>query len=78
MYCVYLLKCKDGKIYTGCTHNLDKRLDRHQRGHVSFTRDRLPVELLSYTAFPNKYKAYEFEKYLKSGSGRAFMKRHLI
>jgi len=30
-----------------------------------------------YFAIPNKYKAFEFEKYLKSGSGRAFIKKHL-
>ena len=31
-----------------------------------------------FVAFPDKYKAYEFEKYLKSGSGRAFRTFHLI
>jgi len=35
-------------------------------------------ELISYTAFTDKYRAYEFEKYLKSGSGRAFLKKHLV
>ena len=29
-------------------------------------------------AISDKYKAYEFEKYLKSGSGRAFIKKHFI
>ena len=32
----------------------------------------------TYIAFNNKYKAYDFEKYLKSGSGRAFAKKRLI
>gem|GEM_PF-5744630 len=31
----------------------------------------------SYFAIPDKYKSFEFEKYLKSGSGRAFIKKHL-
>ena len=53
-------------------------MDRHQKGQVPATAPRLPVELISYTAIADKYKAFEFEKYLKSGSGRAFIKKHLI
>lgn len=77
MWYVYILKCDDGKNYTGCTSNMDGRLKRHQDGYVEYTKSRLPVELICYTAFKDKYKAYDFEKYLKSGSGRAFAKRHL-
>jgi len=77
-YFVYILKCNDGKSYTGCTDNLEERLTRHQKGYVPATKDRLPIELVAYIAFLNKYKAYEFEKYLKSGSGRAFLKRHFL
>lgn len=45
-------------------------------GQVSATANRLPVELSFYFAIDDKYKAFEFEKYLKSGSGRAFLKKH--
>ncbi|MEQ9591641.1 MAG: GIY-YIG nuclease family protein [Cyclobacteriaceae bacterium] len=75
---MYILKCADGSTYTGCTNNLERRVDRHNKGYVQHTKTRVPVEILTYVAFPNKYKAYEFEKYLKSGSGRAFTKRHLL
>jgi putative endonuclease len=78
MYYVYILLCSDQKPYTGCTNNLKDRLKRHQTGNIPATKDRLPVELLLYFAFKNKYKAFDFEKYLKSGSGRAFLKKHLI
>ena len=78
MYYVYILKCSDGKPYTGCTDNLKDRLNRHQSGWVPATKDRLPVELEAYFAFKDKYKAFNFEKYLKSGSGRAFLKKHFI
>ena len=77
MYYVYLLRCSDGSPYTGCTENIDERLQRHNSGYVPATKERRPVELMSYFAIANKYKAFEFEKYLKSGSGRAFIKRHL-
>ncbi len=78
MYYVYILKCANGHPYTGCTENIDERLNRHNSGHVSATSGKLPVELITYTAFKDKYRAFEFEKYLKSGSGRAFMNKHFI
>ncbi len=77
MYYVYGLKCKDGH-YIGCTGNLKERLEKHRKGYVSATANRLPVKLVFYFAISDKYKAFEFEKYLKSGSGRAFIKRHIL
>lgn len=76
MYYVYCLKCGDG-FYTGCTGDLKERVRRHMIGQVEATRERAPVSLIWYCGFTEKYKAYAFEKYLKSGSGRAFLKRHI-
>ncbi|GAB4243625.1 MAG: hypothetical protein Tsb0034_21510 [Ekhidna sp.] len=78
MWFVYILRCADGTYYTGCTKDLDQRLIRHNRGEVTYTSKRLPIQLVNYTAFQDKYKAYNYEKYLKSGSGCAFRNRHLI
>ncbi|MBL4657811.1 MAG: GIY-YIG nuclease family protein [Flavobacteriales bacterium] len=78
MWKVYMVKCNDGTIYTGCTNNIDDRLNRHGKGEISYTRTRLPVDLITYIAFSNKYKAYEFEKYLKSGSGKAFANKRFL
>ncbi|MEI7890353.1 MAG: GIY-YIG nuclease family protein [bacterium] len=75
-YFVYILACNDKKPYTGCSANLKERLELHKNGNVPATKNRLPVKLVSYVAFKDKYKAFEFEKYLKSGSGRAFARRH--
>jgi putative endonuclease len=75
---VYVIKCSDGSYYTGCTHNLEERLARHSLGQIQYTKLRLPVELVTYVAFTNKYKAFEFEKYLKSGSGIAIRNKHLL
>ncbi len=77
-YSVYILKCSDGTYYTGCTNNLDDRMRRHNKGEVSYTSSRLPFELVTYTVFHDKYKAYQFEKYLKSGSGMAFRNKRLV
>jgi predicted GIY-YIG superfamily endonuclease len=76
MHYVYILKCADGKPYTGCTENLKERIERHKNGYVPATASRLPLKLHFYFAIQDKYKAFEFEKYLKSGSGRAFLNKH--
>ena len=78
MYYVYVLKCKEGNIYTGCTYDLKERIERHKKGYVIATKERRPVELIHYSAFKDKYKAFEFEIYLKSGSGRAFIRKHFL
>ena len=78
MWYVYILKCSDNSHYTGCTNNLDDRLERHLKGYVHYTKNRLPMALICFIAFSNKYKAYNFEKYLKSGSGMAFRKKRLV
>ena len=78
MYTVYILKCSDEKPYTGCTENLEERLQRHNNGYVPATENRRPIRLVTYIVFDDKYKAFRFEKYLKSGSGRAFINKHLI
>jgi len=77
MWYVYILRCNDGSCYTGCTNNLKDKIVRHNKGQVHYTKDKLPVKLITYIAFTDKYKTYEFEKYLKSGSGRAFMYKRL-
>jgi predicted GIY-YIG superfamily endonuclease len=75
-YYVYILKCADDKLYIGCTKNLKERLERHKKGQIPSTKYRLPIKLVSYFAFSNKYAAFNFEKYLKTGSGRAFINNH--
>jgi putative endonuclease len=77
-YAVYILKCAKGKHYAGFTSNIHKRLMAHSQGKVSFTKDKLPVELVHLSLFTNKQKAYDFERYLKTGSGAAFRNRRLL
>lgn len=78
MQTVYILKCSDGTFYYGCTSDLKSRLIRHLNGKVSYTSERLPVEVVTYIVFSEKWKAFKFEKYLKSGSGRAFLRKRLV
>ena len=77
MHYVYSLRCRDG-YYIGCTDNLEERLEKHRRGYVPATARRLPVNLALFFAVEDRYMAFKFEKYLKSGSGRAFLKKHFM
>ncbi len=79
MYYTYILKSlKDNGIYTGYTTDIDDRLNRHFKGQVTATKNRLPLELVVYFTFLDKSKATKFERYLKIGSGRAFINKHFI
>jgi putative endonuclease len=78
MWYVYILLCADSSPYVGCTNDIDRRISDHNSHKVHYTKDKLPISIITYIAFPNKYKAFEFEKYLKTGSGIAFRNRHLI
>ncbi len=78
MHYVYILKCSDKKTYIRCTNDLKVRLRHHHNGYVKSTKARLPIDLINYIAFKDKEKAFLFEKYLKSGSGKAFSIKHFL
>lgn len=63
---VYLLRCRDGSLYTGWTVNLERRLDRHRAGVASrYTASRLPVELALAIAMPDRTAARREEARIK-------------
>jgi putative endonuclease len=80
MYYVYLLKSFSypEQTYTGYTENLRNRLDDHNSGRSPHTSKFTPWKLVCYHAFESKQKALEFEKYLKSGSGKAFANKRFL
>lgn len=65
-----------GRRYVGLTEDLRARLEKHNRGEVLHTSKYLPWAIDSAHAFRDREKAAEFELYLKSHSGREFVKRH--
>jgi predicted GIY-YIG superfamily endonuclease len=75
---VYVLQSSEypDRHYIGCTADLKRRVSDHNRGESAHTKKFAPWNLISYIAFSNSDKADKFEVYLKSGSGRAFAKRH--
>ena len=79
MYFVYILKSvKDNSRYIGATSNLKQRLQDHNSEGNKYTTSKRPWKILWYCVFPDKEKAYLFERYLKSSSGYAFSKKRLF
>ena len=75
---VYVLKNSDQnpKFYVGLTSNVGGRLADHNTGRCPHTASRRPWHLHVVVEFSDEDTAVRFERYLKSGSGRAFAKRH--
>jgi predicted GIY-YIG superfamily endonuclease len=81
MYYAYILKLSNNKYYVGSTSNLSNlknRMKKHEKGSVPSTSKYSPQELVWYSAFKNKEKALQFEKYLKTASGKVFRNKRLI
>ena len=64
------------RFYTGITSDLENRLDWHNRGACPHTINDRPWSIVVSLEFRTQKDAVRFERYLKSGSGRAFAKRH--
>lgn len=63
---VYMLRCRDGSLYTGWTNDLDKRLVKHSAGKGSrYTASRLPVELAASWPMPDRGTAMREELRIK-------------
>ena len=80
MYYAYILRSKTfpDQTYVGWTSDLRKRLAEHNSGKSIHTNKFKPWDLAAYLALPEKPLAEQFERYLKSGSGRAFAKRRFL
>lgn len=79
MFYTYILySSKSKNFYYGYTENLKRRLNLHQTGKVFSTKPYLPWSLVWYAAFENENLAKDFERYLKSGSGKAFAYKRLL
>ncbi|MFH1194023.1 MAG: GIY-YIG nuclease family protein [bacterium] len=79
MIFVYIIESKiDKSRYIGATADLKKRLREHNSGLSKYSSSKLPFKLIWCCIFQDKKKAYDFERYLKSSSGYAFTKKHLI
>lgn len=78
MFYVYFLRSipYPKQTYIGSTHDLRSRVAQHNSGQSIHPNKFKPWNLDAYADLPQKQLADKFEKYLKTGSGRAFAKRH--
>ncbi|OGN02544.1 MAG: excinuclease ABC subunit C [Candidatus Yanofskybacteria bacterium RIFCSPHIGHO2_01_FULL_43_42] len=77
MYYTYVLRNKENYFYTGFTYDLRKRLKEHNDKKSTYTKYRGPYELIYYEACRNENDARQREKYLKSGTGKRYLKSRL-
>ncbi|MFA5128274.1 MAG: GIY-YIG nuclease family protein [Patescibacteria group bacterium] len=81
MFWVYQIQNPEGKTYIGSTENLDERVEMHN--NVSFEKKRFhrttykrgPWRLIFCKEFQTRKEALEFERFLKTGKGRAWLER---
>lgn len=82
MQYVYILESLEDPDwhYVGCTNEVAERLKPHNAGHSASQSHHSsvygPWKVIVQDGFEDRAKAFAFEKYLKSGSGRAFAKKH--
>ena len=74
-YFVYVIKSElNGRLYKGMTTDILKRLKEHNSGRNFSTKPNVPWKLFYSKSFENRITARAYEKYLKSGIGRDFLK----
>ncbi|MFH1142682.1 MAG: GIY-YIG nuclease family protein [Candidatus Uhrbacteria bacterium] len=80
MFYVYILQnLFDSRYYYGFTaQTVEDRLKQHNKGDCSYTKKYRPWKLIWFAGFGSRFKAEEFERYLKRGSGYAFSRKRLI
>jgi predicted GIY-YIG superfamily endonuclease len=76
---VYILRsdADSARHYVGITNDIEARLEWHNHGPCGHTKSHRPWSVVVSMEFRSEREAVRFERYLKSGSGRAFAKRHL-
>jgi putative endonuclease len=76
---VYILRSVGKRfIYIGSTNNLDRRVLEHNNGVVQSTRAYRPLEIAAYVAVESESQARDLEKYFKTGSGKAILKKRIL
>lgn len=80
MYYTYVLRSESNvsQLYFGSTSNLKERLAAHNAGQSPHTAKYKPWAVVWYGSFESKELALAFEKYLKTASGKAFLRKHLL
>lgn len=77
MFFVYVLKSENfAKYYTGHTEDIKKRIVEHNQGKTKSIKAFIPYKLIYFEVFETREEAVKREKFLKTGAGRAYIKKH--
>ena len=67
MWFVYIIKCKDGSLYTGATNDLEKRFKDHKSGKgAKYTTSHIPVKIVFFKKCAKKITAFRKEREIKN------------
>lgn len=72
---VYVLKCSDNSYYTGAARDWKKRINKHEKGGVKYTKTRLPVKIVFLKVFDKFGDALKFESKVKSWKKRSSIEK---
>ena len=76
---IYVLRSlNDKKFYTGYTSNLERRLEKHNKGLIHSTKHRIPLDLVYFEGCLNQQDATKREKYLKTTYGKRYLKNRMV
>lgn len=80
MHYVYIIESisSPGKLYVGSTIDVYARFAKHNEGGSVYTKDYKPWKLIWHSSFQDRSRALDFEKYLKTYSGKVFMHKRLL
>lgn len=75
MFYVYIIRSDiDGRFYVGLSDNIERRIKEHNSGKTFSTKGYRPWRLFFFEQYPTRIEARNRERYLKSGSGKEFIK----
>ena len=77
MYYVYILRMKNGQLYTGFTSDLKRRMKEHEYGKVKSTKLRRPLKLIHYEAYILESDARRRENFLKTSEGKKLLHKQI-
>jgi putative endonuclease len=76
MIYIYIVKCVDSTFYTGITQDLTVRMQQHNNRKVSYTRKRLPIQIIHTVSRSTRKEAAKLERHIKNMGAKKYLIRN--